>query len=293
MSISSSQQVDTSQGIKLTRLDRSLALILENPDQTPSRHAGITAEVERLHRFHGISVIFESSCGLQLGSSTCATACTIFHRFYHSCSLTEYDVWSVAIASTLLATKVEEDPKTLKQIIEEYSKIYGRRMILSEFDFGEGESITNETPNDNNTKSSSNKLALSSTHLMCLEDVISKWPDNSKRQKVYLRLPQQLNKLGPVYKEWHQEISKMESVLLRQLGFTFYWISDSHPHKFLLDFCQVLELDQDKEVCSPCFTPRVLYLLQRMSEHTLIACLFLRSILLFLPLVYATSMGLL
>ena len=240
MSMSSSQQ---SEATKLTRLDRSLALILEKPDQTPSRHAGITAEVERLHRFHGISIILESSSGLKLGASTNATACTIFHRFYHSCSLTDYDVWSVAIASTLLATKIEEDPKTLKQIIEEYNTIYAKRIILAEMDFDETES---------------NKPVLSSSHLMCLQDVISKWPQAGKRQQVYRRLPQPLNKLGPVYKEWHQEISKMESVLLRQLGFTFYWISDSHPHKFLLHFCKVLELDQDKEVNIQFGIPRVL-----------------------------------
>ncbi len=249
MSMSSSQQLEPSQGTKLTRLDRSLALILENPDQTPSRHAGITAEVERLHRFHGISIIFESSRGLKLGASTSSTACTIFHRFYHSCSLNQYDVWSVAIASTLLATKIEEDPKTLKQIIEDYNKIYAKRIILSEMDFGE--SFADETSKHNNTKA-----VLTSTHLMCLEDVISKWSQSSKRQQVCNRLPQQLNKLGPVYKEWHQEISKMESVLLRQMGFTFYWISDAHPHKFLLHFCKVLELDQDKEVRLPVCGPR-------------------------------------
>ena len=233
---SSSQPPDASEtnnnnNNKLTRLDRSLALILEKPDQTPSRNAGITAEVERLHRFHGISILFESSRGLSLGPSTCATACTIFHRFYHSSSLTEYDVWSVALASTLLATKVEEDAKNLKQIIEEYNRIYARRLVLAELQLDQGEPT------------------LSSTHLECLNNAISKWPDAKQRQRICAdRLPQQLNKHGPVYKEWHQEITRMESVLLRQLGFTFYWISDSHPHKFLLDFCRALELDDNKEV---------------------------------------------
>eukprot|EP00531_Pseudo-nitzschia_arenysensis_P015830 CAMPEP_0116123636 /NCGR_PEP_ID=MMETSP0329-20121206/4851_1 /TAXON_ID=697910 /ORGANISM="Pseudo-nitzschia arenysensis, Strain B593" /LENGTH=371 /DNA_ID=CAMNT_0003617559 /DNA_START=31 /DNA_END=1146 /DNA_ORIENTATION=+ len=236
---------------KLTRLDRSLALIIDEPDRTPSRTAGISADVERLHRFHGTSVIFESSRGLCLAASTCATACTIFHRIYHSVSLTEYDVWSVALASTLLATKVEEEAKSLKQIIDEYAKVYTRRILLLDVEMDDSnankkdENLTQTT--NEAVFSSSSSSSSSSKHLACLSEAISKWPTCKDRQRICATLPQSLNKHGPVYKEWHQEIAKMESILLRQLGFTFYWISDSHPHKFLLDFCRLLGLDGDKE----------------------------------------------
>jgi len=232
---------------KLTRLDRSLNVIFNSPDQTPSRQAGITHEVERLHRFHGTSIIFESSRGLSLGPSTYATACTIFHRFYHSVSLAEYDVWSVAVASTLVSTKIEEEAKNLKQIIEVYAKIYARRLILADLSLDESENDkSNDRVKDN--KSSMKELVLSSPHVACLPEPIAKWATAKQRQRVCVdRLPQQLNTLGPVYKEWHEQITRMESILLRQLGFTFYWISDSHPHKFILNFCQVLELD-DKQL---------------------------------------------
>jgi len=239
---------------KLTRLDRNIDVILKNPDQTPSRQAGITPEVERLHRFHGTTIIFECSRGLSLGPSTNATACTIFHRFYHSTSLIEYDVWSVAMASTLLATKVEEDAKNLKQIIEVYTTIYARRLMLADVsldDEGKNDESNDDDEKVKNNKTSSStkqqELVLSSTHLCCLSESISKWATAKQRQRICAdRLPQQLNKFGPMYKEWHAQITKMESILLRQLGFTFYWISDSHPHKFILNFCQALELDDNQ-----------------------------------------------
>lgn len=238
--------MSTTETSKLTRLDRSLALIIDEPDQTPSRKAGIPTDVECLHRFHGTSVIFESSRGLSLGASTCATACTIFHRFYHSVSLTEYNVWSVALASTLLATKVEEEAKSLKQIIDEYAKIYSRRILLMDAELDDSNV---ESKEEDIIKATKEAPVLSSKHLACLSEAISKWPTSKERQKICAGLPQSLNKHGPVYKEWHQEIAKMESILLRQLGFTCYWISDKHPHKFLLDFCRALELEGDKEVC--------------------------------------------
>jgi hypothetical protein len=237
---------------KLTRLDRSVAVIIANPDQTGSRRTGINKDVERLHRFHGTSIILESSRGLKLEPSSYATACTIFHRFYYPMSLKQYDVWSVAMASTLLATKVEEDPKSLKQIIEEYAKIYARRLILADLlpddengDHYDDDGNDVDRKDDSTTTTKEVELVRSSPHIAYLPIQISV---KQRKHICDTRLPQHLNKFGPVFKEWHTQISKMESILLRQLGFTFYWISDSHPHKFILNFCQALELN-DKMVC--------------------------------------------
>lgn len=224
---------------KLTRLDHSVTVIIDNPDRTASREDGISHTIERLHRFHGTSIILECSRGLKLGPSPYATACTIFHRFYHSASLTSHDVWSVSMASILLATKVEEEPRSLKQIIEEYAKIYARRLILADFP---DDDINYD---DKKVFPTKEEIVRSSPHLAYLSVQIS---EKLRQHICDTRLPQHLNKFGLVFKEWHAQITKMESILLRQLGFTFYWISDSHPHKFILNFCQALEL-KDKMVC--------------------------------------------
>lgn len=205
----------------LTQLDRRITILVNEP--TASARAGIEPSIERVHRLHGTSLIHDASTLLSLGASTFATSCTIFHRFCHQCSLYDYDVWSVATASTLLAIKIEEEPYALKEIIHVFAHLYRKRLLLA----------TTETPDEvvkhplGASLSVACKMSLDEKH-----ERLSKIP-----------LP---SKLGPVYKEWHGRISKMEAVVLRQLGFTLYWIPDSHPHKFIPYIFDALELGDEK-----------------------------------------------
>jgi hypothetical protein len=207
---------------KLTFLDRSVQILLKGP--TASARHGISASTERLHSLHGTSLIYDASQLLSLGASTFATACTVFHRFYHQCSLHEYDVWSVAVASTLLATKLEEEPRAIKALIRAYSHLYRKRLLLvSSASFTENDKIKQ--------------------HPFCssLQTCTSWTREEKDRRLSQIPLP---SGIGPVYNAWHDQISKMEAVLLRQLGFTLHWVPDSHPHKFILYFCGVLELTE-------------------------------------------------
>lgn len=296
----------------LTRLDRSLRTVIDRPDDTPSRRAGVPAQTERLHRLHGTSLIFEaaaapgrsprppassvgddtggsgrtdgntgdddgdddknrrnndsggggdrgpplsSSLSSSLGPSTVATACAIFHRFYHSASLTMYDVWSVAMASTLLATKLEEDPKTVRQIVDQFASMYARRLmvpVVADPDpptssDGDGSRLPAPPRRDDDATATLRRV-LESPHIAFLSHPATQWSSARKETFCIDRLPQQLNKFGPVYEEWYRQISTVESTVLRRLGFTLYWIPDSHPHKFILYFCQALELKDDQKV---------------------------------------------
>jgi UDP-N-acetylmuramoylalanine-D-glutamate ligase len=82
--------------------------------------AGISSQIERLHRLHSTSLLHES---------TFATSCTSFHQVYHSISLTEHDVWSIAMACLLLASKVEEDPRTIRTIVLAFHHLRRRLRI--------------------------------------------------------------------------------------------------------------------------------------------------------------------
>jgi len=61
-----------------------------------------------------------------------------------------------------------------------------------------------------------------------------------------LRYVQPMPSRGPTYEAWSDALLSSESSILRQLGFTLYWIPDHHPHKFILYFLRVLGLDRNK-----------------------------------------------
>lgn len=49
---------------------------------------------------------------------------------------------------------------------------------------------------------------------------------------------------GKAYTIWKERLMKMEYEILSAFGFTLFWVSEVHPHKFLLYFCRVLEIDE-------------------------------------------------
>lgn len=189
-------------------VDRSIVVILSDPDDTPSRRRGISADVERKHRLYGTSLLAAATTLQKLNASTYATACTIFHRFYHRVSLTEYSVWSVALGSLLLATKVEDglQQRTIHSLVLVFDHLYRKRRgcIVSASSSDKNINNENDTPQETNNKV----------------------------------LP--MSKMGPAWEDWYKVVLEMENNILREVGFTLYWIPDSHPHKFLWEFLRLL-----------------------------------------------------
>jgi cyclin L len=201
-------------------VDRSIVAMLERPDLTASRNDGISAADERRHRLHGTSLLSSACQLLKLGSSVYATSCTILHRFYHQASLRQRDVWSVAMGSLLLASKMEEEPRPIRHVILVFANLYRRRRLIL--------CTTNALWNHPAAQASPLAAQLSI-------------PEKEAR----LRHVQPMSPQGPVYQQWYRAITDTEQYILRQLGFTLYWIPDSHPHKFILYVVRVLNVTTD------------------------------------------------
>jgi hypothetical protein len=69
----------------------------------------------------------------------------------------------------------------------------------------------------------------------------------SERRDKLQKSPPCLAHLGPLWKEWHTAALEAENHILRQLGFTIYWIPGQHPHKFVVYLLRILNL-KDKQM---------------------------------------------
>uniref|UniRef100_A0A7S3V5W6 Cyclin-like domain-containing protein n=1 Tax=Chaetoceros debilis TaxID=122233 RepID=A0A7S3V5W6_9STRA len=209
----------------------------ENGETTSSSHLPI--ETEFLHRINGTSIIFQATKLLRLSPSVYATSTSIFHRFYHRCSLIKYDVWSISLASVLLACKTEEEVRRIREIILVFVHVY-RRMRL-----GAGSDDVRSSINSDKQKSSGIKLKFISIKRSPL---LEEKPISLEEKQNILRYIRPLPQMGQLYREWEETIMEMENVILRELGFMLHWITESHPHVFLLYFIKVLNVKNHKVV---------------------------------------------
>ena len=121
----------------------------------------------------------------------------------------------------LLASKVEECPRRLREIVTVFVHLYRRRRL----EVGWDRDTSSTTSNDDKTNDG-NKRTLTDEEKLNL-----------------LRYQHPLMPTSRLYKDWTEALTQAETEILRQLGFTLYWIPDHHPHKFILYFVRVLGLD--------------------------------------------------
>ncbi|XP_033114560.1 cyclin-Q-like [Anneissia japonica] len=67
--------------------------------------------------FKVVHFLMEAAVKLSLESVTVASACTFYHRFFHVRKLSNYDPYLIAATCIYLATKVEEQPIRMRDII--------------------------------------------------------------------------------------------------------------------------------------------------------------------------------
>jgi hypothetical protein len=156
--------------------------------------------------------------------------------------LDKYDVWSVSLGSVLLACKVEEEIRRIQEIILVFVHVY-RRMRLgvdaSPKIIGEVEDI----PVGEGVNGSIN-ADINANFTTAQSDILKGKTWTREEKMNVLRYIRPLPQYGTLYQEWQETIMEMENVILREMGFTLYWIPGMHPHVFLLYFLKVLEVDE-------------------------------------------------
>jgi hypothetical protein len=119
----------------------------------------------------------------------------------------------------LLATKVEEECRSIRSIIATFAHVYRRRRLR----YGDG-----DLPPPSNDDH------------MAMADGASDLTNNERENA--LRSVGPMPTHGPIYAEWRDAMIRAETEILVSLGFTLHWITDCHPHRFIFYFARVLEI---------------------------------------------------
>lgn len=105
-------------------------LSIELLSKSPSYCSGISKEDEISYRLLGCELIAQGGNVLSLSQNVIATGQNILHRYYYCKSLTKYDVFTVAMGSLLISSKIEEILLPLRTFIVAYHAIYITRNKL-------------------------------------------------------------------------------------------------------------------------------------------------------------------
>ncbi|TPX63989.1 hypothetical protein SpCBS45565_g06186 [Spizellomyces sp. 'palustris'] len=100
---------------------RNSVLTVEQLEQSPSRQDGISQELETELRVFGCELIQSAGILLRLPQGATATAQVLFQRFYYMASLKLVAVRDIAMGAVFLASKVEETPRKVKDIVNVFS----------------------------------------------------------------------------------------------------------------------------------------------------------------------------
>ncbi|KAK9884355.1 hypothetical protein WA026_005305 [Henosepilachna vigintioctopunctata] len=102
---------------------RNLLLPDEKLSPTPSQNDGLDVETETDLRIYGCELIQTAGILLKLPQVAMATGQVLLQRFYYSKSLVRHPVEHTAMACIGLASKIEEDPRRFRDIINVFTHI--------------------------------------------------------------------------------------------------------------------------------------------------------------------------
>lgn len=164
-----------------------------DPAPGPAASPGVKAlelNEQLFMALYGCELINQAGIMLQVSQVVIATAQVLFHKFYHKKQRTmkEFPPFHLAMACIYLSTKVEEEKRRHRDILNVFDRLNKKRTLP------EGARIMVLDPH------------------------------------------------GRRYGQWKQQMMKFELLILSELG---YMLSFEHPHKFILNYINVLEAGEE------------------------------------------------
>ena len=108
---------------KIVLTSESNIIPKEKMDLTPSRLDGMDAETEKDFRILGCELIQTAGILLKLPQVAMATGQIIFQRFFYSKSFIRHNMETVAMSCLCLASKIEEDQRRTRDVINVFRHI--------------------------------------------------------------------------------------------------------------------------------------------------------------------------
>ena len=156
---------------------------------TPSRKDGIDKLQEFNMRVYGCEFVRRCGVSLKLSQAAIATGQVLLHRFYFKKSMKKFDVKRIAATSIWLASKLEESPRKIRDIVNVMTRVEQRL-------------------------------------------------DKKKDLSV-------LDVYSHEFEDMKEDLIRKERHMLREFGFV---VKMEHPHKFVLNYLQILDLAESKEL---------------------------------------------
>uniref|UniRef100_H2Z208 Cyclin-L1 n=1 Tax=Ciona savignyi TaxID=51511 RepID=H2Z208_CIOSA len=213
-------------GVKLT-LENCL-FPAEKIESTPSNADGLSASTEEDLRLLGCEYIQEAGIMLRVPQVAMANAQVLFQRFFFAKSFVKNKMEEVAMACIWLASKVEEAPRRVRDVINVFHYIRQKRITKSPL-----------------------PMQLDSNYITLKNNVI-----------------------------------KSERRLLKELGFC---VHVKHPHKIIVVYLQVLEMEKNKDLVQTAWnymndSLRTTVFVRNTPETIACACIYLAARVLQVPL---------
>ncbi|KAL5490932.1 hypothetical protein EMCRGX_G016135 [Ephydatia muelleri] len=196
--------------------------------ETPSIKDGMSHDLETDLRIVGCEYIQSAGMLLRLPQVAMATAQVLFQRYYYSKSFVKYHIQHMAMACLFLSSKIEEDCRRLRDVINVFHHLKQKRMgshllAISAMAQLAGDPLSS-------LKVSSDWL---SRGLML---------DSFAAPQLRTEPIEPMEYMGEEYFKSKNTVIKYERYLLKELGFC---VHVKHPHKLIITYLQILGLEKN------------------------------------------------